>query len=183
MSLLSKLESHLGLTRGDVTVTLFIATITLGGFIYLTFFDTRSPRVQHDELMALSMRHDSIVAARGRIRQEAVAKMARADSASAADTVDTWKPLTADDAAADEAVEKAARPATGGGKKVLAGPVNLNTARKPELVMLPGVGEKTADAIIERRAHVPFRRIEDIMDVKGIGQKKFEKMKPFLRIR
>jgi len=48
---------------------------------------------------------------------------------------------------------------------------------------LPGVGEKTALAIIERRGHVPFRRIEDIMQVKGVGEKKFEKMKPYLVVK
>lgn len=61
-------------------------------------------------------------------------------------------------------------------------PVNLNTAPASELASLPGIGEKTAGKIIERRAMRPFRTPEDIMDVRGIGQKKFERMRPFLRV-
>ena len=64
-----------------------------------------------------------------------------------------------------------------------ASPVDLNTAGKSELVQLPGVGDKTADAIIERRKHIPFRKSEDLMEVKGIGEKKFAKIKPFLIVR
>ena len=48
---------------------------------------------------------------------------------------------------------------------------------------LPGVGEKTAAAIIEMRAHVPFRKAEDLMNVKGIGEKKFAKMKDLVRVK
>ncbi len=61
-------------------------------------------------------------------------------------------------------------------------PVNLNTASVTELATLPGIGEKTAEKIIERRKMRPFRTPEDIMDVRGIGQKKFERMRPFLRV-
>ena len=60
--------------------------------------------------------------------------------------------------------------------------MNLNTASVTELATLPGIGEKTAEKIIERRKMRPFRTPEDIMDVRGIGQKKFERMRPFLRV-
>ncbi|CAN5462901.1 hypothetical protein BH10BAC6_BH10BAC6_06000 [soil metagenome] len=61
-------------------------------------------------------------------------------------------------------------------------PLNLNSAPASELASLPGIGVKTAEKIIERRAMRPFRTPEDIMDVRGIGQKKFERMRPFLRV-
>ena len=126
MALLSGLESRLGLTRGDVTVTLFVALAALGGFIYITFFDSRSPAIAHQEMMALTMRHDSIVAGRKRARLDAVARVtAVADTGSAdtgvagtrvhADSVARWKPLTPDDTAADEALAKAEKPAARGG--------------------------------------------------------------------
>jgi comEA protein len=61
--------------------------------------------------------------------------------------------------------------------------ININTAPKTELIKLPGVGAKTADKIIEyREIHGKFDSIEEIMEVKGIGPKKFEKMKKFLSI-
>ncbi|MFN3135075.1 MAG: ComEA family DNA-binding protein [Candidatus Kryptonium sp.] len=59
--------------------------------------------------------------------------------------------------------------------------VNINTATKEELMKIPGVGSKTAEQIIKHReTYGKFERIEDIMNVKGIGQKKFEKMKNYL---
>jgi competence protein ComEA len=56
--------------------------------------------------------------------------------------------------------------------------ININTATAQELDDLPGVGPKTAEAIIQhRQEHGPFLRPEDIMAVRGIGPKRFEKMK------
>jgi len=68
-------------------------------------------------------------------------------------------------------------PAVGGGG-ASAGPVNINTATAAELETLPGIGPKTADTIIEyREANGPFETIEDIMNVPGIGEGTFEKIK------
>ncbi len=59
--------------------------------------------------------------------------------------------------------------------------ININTATKEELMKLPGIGEQTAERIIQhRKIYGEFKRIEDIMNVKGIGQKKFEKIKNYL---
>lgn len=55
--------------------------------------------------------------------------------------------------------------------------VNINTASAEELDKLDGIGEVTANAIIEYRKDAPFTCIEDIMNVKGIGEKKFEAIK------
>ena len=54
------------------------------------------------------------------------------------------------------------------------GHVNINTATKEELMTLKGVGEKIADRIIEYRNAHPFQSPEDIINVKGFGQKMFE---------
>ena len=62
----------------------------------------------------------------------------------------------------------------------LTGKVHLNTATAEELETLPGVGAVTAQRIVEYRSAHGFARIEDLMNVKGIGQAKFNKMQPWL---
>ena len=58
------------------------------------------------------------------------------------------------------------------------GPVNINMADVEALKALPGIGEATAQAIIEdRKANGPFRSPEDLMRVSGIGEKKFARLK------
>lgn len=68
-------------------------------------------------------------------------------------------------------------------KEAPSGSVDINTATRDQLMSLPGVGPATADKIIAQREEQPFRRPEDIMRVKGIGIKKFEKMRPYIVVR
>jgi competence protein ComEA len=61
--------------------------------------------------------------------------------------------------------------------------INLNTATKDELVALPGIGPAKAQAILDHRsAHGPFKSVEELKDVKGIGAKRFEKLKGELTV-
>lgn len=60
--------------------------------------------------------------------------------------------------------------------------VNINTASIAELDALPGVGEVTAQRIVDYRQQHPFTCIEDIMQVRGIGEAKFNKMKDRLTV-
>jgi comEA protein len=74
--------------------------------------------------------------------------------------------------------EKSKKEAALTGKKI-----NLNKATKEELMALPGVGEKTAEKIIQyRMENNGFKSKDEIMEVKGIGPKKYEKMKEYLTI-
>ncbi len=68
-------------------------------------------------------------------------------------------------------------------KELPTGKVNLQTAAKSELMRLPGIGEKTAENIIEYRKTHTFKKPADIMDIKGIGEKKFEKMREFIEVK
>ena len=56
-------------------------------------------------------------------------------------------------------------------------PININTADEVELMMLKGIGEAKAKAIIEHREAQSFETIEDIMKVSGIGEKTFENIR------
>lgn len=55
--------------------------------------------------------------------------------------------------------------------------ININTASKEELKELEGIGDKTAEKIIDYREYNKFDNIEEIMEVKGIGENKYEKIK------
>ncbi len=58
--------------------------------------------------------------------------------------------------------------------------ININTATKSELMFLDGIGEKRAESIISYREQRPFQCIEEIMNVKGIGPKTYEKNKEII---
>lgn len=62
-------------------------------------------------------------------------------------------------------------------------PLNLNTATLAQLEALPGVGQRTAERILEyRQKNGGFKRIEDLMHVKGVGEKSFLKLKPLITV-
>lgn len=64
-----------------------------------------------------------------------------------------------------------------------AAPVNLNTATAAQIATLPGVGPKAAQRIIEYRdKNGGFKKIEELMNVKGIGEKSFLKLKPLITV-
>jgi len=61
--------------------------------------------------------------------------------------------------------------------------INLNTATAAQLTSLPGIGPKTADLIIQyRQKNGPFKKIEEIMNVRGVGEKSFLKLKSRLSV-
>lgn len=78
-------------------------------------------------------------------------------------------------------LERKKPPASTPGRKLQPGdpPVNVNTASLEQLQMLPDVGPVTAQAILDAR---PFRSVNDLDRVKGIGPKKLDKMRPFVRV-
>jgi len=61
--------------------------------------------------------------------------------------------------------------------------VNINTAGADQLTLLPRVGPSVAGKILEfRKENGPFKALEDLMLVRGIGEKTFEQMKPFVKL-
>ena len=66
----------------------------------------------------------------------------------------------------------------GDGTSSTAGPVDLNRATESELDVLPGVGPATAAAIVAHRgANGPFSRVDDLLEVRGIGPAKLEALR------
>ncbi|MCU0588216.1 MAG: helix-hairpin-helix domain-containing protein [Syntrophobacteraceae bacterium] len=77
----------------------------------------------------------------------------------------------------------AEKPAAGAAAEAVSGPVNINTATAEELAKLPGVGPKTAEEIVKyRKEHGAFKATKDIMNVKGIGDKKFKALEPKITV-
>jgi competence ComEA-like helix-hairpin-helix protein len=149
----------LGFTANETTVVLFLTGTILAGAA-IQFWRTGFPKDTDGYAEAYRL-HDSLFAARsGALFGER--KEARND-----DTTET-----------DE------RPVP---PSHVSNPVprivNINTASASMLESLPGVGPATAARIVEyRNTTGEFLSIEDIMNVQGIGPKKFERMKAFLSI-
>jgi len=62
------------------------------------------------------------------------------------------------------------------------GKININMCSKSELTSLPGIGDVIADRIIEYRTSNKFKNIEEIMNVSGIGDKKYEGIKELIKV-
>ena len=72
-------------------------------------------------------------------------------------------------------------PATTGAKSTAV--VNINTASASDFEALPGIGAKTATRIVDyRQKNGPFKKVEELMNVRGIGEKNFLKLKPQLTV-
>jgi competence protein ComEA len=92
--------------------------------------------------------------------------------------VGTAHPSLAQTAAKPKAV-RAGKPSPASSTEV----VNINTATAAQLSSLPGIGAKTADLIVQYRTkNGPFKKPEEIMNVRGVGEKSFLKLKSRLTV-
>jgi competence protein ComEA len=68
-------------------------------------------------------------------------------------------------------------------KKPPAQPININTADSTQLQLVPGIGPSTAEKILQmRKSYGAFKSVNDLMAIRGIGQKRLEKMKKYLTV-
>ncbi len=164
--MLEKLSRKIGFTPIEIKVILFLAIIFLFGFIYKEFFiDEDTPEfieydyTEQDSLFNyysnLNPEENQEVASKNNvdIKREVLELSERKY-----ETKESLPPLT----------EKS---------------INLNTADLSDLIRLPGIGEVTADKILElRNKKGSFNKLEELLEVKGIGNVKFNKIKKFLYI-
>ena len=82
------------------------------------------------------------------------------------------------------ALALAAASVTAGGDVGLAGTVNINTATVEQLQLLPGIGEARARALLELRSQRGrFEDVEELLDVRGIGESGLEKLRPHVTLK
>ena len=63
-------------------------------------------------------------------------------------------------------------------------PLDINSAPAEQLQQVPGIGPKTAEAIVHmRETSGPFRRVDDLLAIRGIDKKKYRMMRPYLTVR
>ena len=71
----------------------------------------------------------------------------------------------------------------GGRKKPPLKPVNINTASSEELQQVPGIGPATAEKILQmRKSYGAFKSVDDLLAIRGLGQKRLEKMRKYLTV-
>ncbi|MDX9757575.1 MAG: helix-hairpin-helix domain-containing protein [Bacteroidota bacterium] len=148
-----------GFTRNEAVVILFLAATLLSGATIqaLQRTDTAVP----EDIRTALERQDSTFAAHSAAPAESLAA--------------TVPP--------EHAMLPATAPTPSAGRTVAGAPVNINTANRRMLETLPGVGPSTAENILDHRgANGPFLRAEDLMKVKGIGPKKFEKIRQYITV-
>jgi competence protein ComEA len=76
-----------------------------------------------------------------------------------------------------------APPVLGGKKKPPLKPVNINTATSEELQQVPGIGPATAEKILQmRKSYGAFKSVDDLLAIRGLGQKRLEKMRKYLTV-
>jgi competence protein ComEA len=161
-----KLSKKIGFTETEILVILFLAGLFMLGFVYVKFINSDTAEYKYIDYS----KQDSLFAYYSNLNPEFDLDDPRLDSnlvikRQILELSDTFDYVKKDIASL---AEKS---------------ININTAGVNELIKLPGIGEKTAEKIIQLRSERgKFIRLEELMDVRGIGEVKFNKIKKFLYI-
>jgi competence protein ComEA len=158
MKIFQKINRTLGLTPNESRVVYFLVISFVVGWAVKLFYIDRQRPAQFDY-----RKPDSVFAARSAL-------------------------IPALDSADEQSRDSVHQAGFAISKKYLLeslapGSIHLNDATKEQLLRLPGVGDSTADAILNyRKDNGPFDSIDGLIHIKGIGPKKFKKMKPYLAL-
>jgi comEA protein len=161
-----KLSVKIGFTETEIKVLLFLLGIFLAGFTYIKFIKegTESTYKEFDYSK----------------EESALLKSEQGDS------LEESSMLTGDkDSVKRQVLELKEKPySTITKKEPTEKSINLNTASREEFMKISGIGEKTAGNIFSYRAkNGKFKTLDELMNVKGIGEAKFAKFKKYLFIK
>ncbi|MCX6139742.1 MAG: helix-hairpin-helix domain-containing protein [Candidatus Kapabacteria bacterium] len=154
---LTYLQRHLSVTRPEALAVSFVATVLTVGAIGTRLWPVPST---HDHVSAQRIAQilDSL---------ESERNVPFPDSTLAHTEVGHEAPYQ----------ERPSHPA-----KSVSGPINLNTASVSQLEGLPGIGPAMALRIVEARRRREFTCVDDLLNVKGIGEKKLAKLRPYAKV-
>ena len=162
-----KLSKKIGFTETEIYVVLFLAGMFMLGFVYVEFIKDDTPTENKNFDYS---EEDSLFNYYSKLNPEYNVE----DSSLISNLEIKKRVLELSDSFAyvkkdlSSLVEKS---------------ININTAGVSEFVKLPGIGEKTAEKIIQlRNQKGKFRKLEELMEVRGIGEVKFNKIKMYLYI-
>jgi competence protein ComEA len=151
MNLIEKINRSIGFTQNEIRVVLFLVTIFIIGS-GIKIYKTAFTTSEH---------------VFNYVEADAVFKQKSEYSAS------NMNPIPDSIQTQTEAPKKKNLPSTKS--------ININKASKLELMKLPGVGEVTAERIITYRENVKlFKTYNDLLNVKGVGKKKLDQIKPYI---
>lgn len=157
-------SKKIGFTRTEINVILFLAGLFILGYVYVEFIKDNSS--QENKYFDYSKEDSLFEYYSGMNLDDSVADKNLEIRKQVLELSDSFSYTKKDVSALKEKS------------------ININSARIDELVQLPGIGEKTAEKIIElRNQKGKFTKLEELMDVKGIGDVKFNKIKKFLYIK
>lgn len=170
MKILKKISGSLGFTETEITVILFFLGLTLLGGLY-KLIDMNYHVAEKFTYQRQDSLYQAVISA-SREKQGYRLNVPDILSGAVKDTLADPDSSSLEAAAAEKLPKGAI------------GIVNINKASIPELATLPGIGIKIAgDIVAYRKSIKQFTSREQLMDVKGIGEKKFEKIKSKISLR
>lgn len=174
---MNKLSGSISFTKNELKVIVFVVSVLVSGFVlkYYSQVIEHSANKPYDFSKSDS---EFTVLSGKRYNNPEFYNESPGGSSDSIEKKLTERLLSAEDSLIRKAAINQGNSQVESGYEV----VNINTASKDELTGLPGIGESTAEKIIIfREDKKGFRKPEDLMKVKGIGKKKFEKISQYIK--